>query len=283
MNDSSDALPDGVTVLGELLDRAVVDHEHRQADRVAERLEAHAAGGRLLGAAEQAVVRLLERSARRGRRRCRAAAAAWSARPPRGSRRARPDPGSARRRPARRAQPGSRPPPAASCSGCRSRRARRRRGERQQERHRLRLEVDAGADRQPAERLRPLELARRSPRAAGSCSITHSIRRSSARLKTKGPRGALRSQYQLGLRRGASGRLRRRVNASPPRWLGGSRQVTGTRLYELVPPLPVLEVSNAGPPPFRGYPQSSGWVRTDATPFALPRRRPAPSSPRGGR
>ena len=29
-------------------------------------------------------------------------------------------------------------------------------------------------------------------------------------------------------------------------------QVPGTRLYELVPPLPVLEVSNAGPPPFRG-------------------------------
>ena len=31
------------------------------------------------------------------------------------------------------------------------------------------------------------------------------------------------------------------------------RPVTTERgLYELVPPLPVLEVSNAGPPPFRG-------------------------------
>src|SRR6187399_2193879 len=98
----------------------------------------------------------------------------------------------------------------------------------------------------------------------------------------KGPLRGPSIQYQLGLRRGASGRLRRRVNASPPRWLGGSRQVTGTHPYELVPPLPVLEVSNAGPPPFRGYRQSSGWVRTDATPVAPPRRPPAPSSQRRG-
>src|SRR5215210_6869444 len=45
---------------------------------------------------------------------------------------------------------------------------------------------------------------------------------------------------------------RRRVARRPPRWLGGSRQVTGTRPYPLVPPLPVLEDFTTGPPPFRG-------------------------------
>src|SRR5215213_8487946 len=34
--------------------------------------------------------------------------------------------------------------------------------------------------------------------------------------------------------------VRRRVVASPPRWLGGSPWVPGTRPYPLVPPLPVL-------------------------------------------
>ena len=195
--------------------------------------------------------------------------------------------GRTRRRPARRGPPGSRRPPAASCSGCRSRRAPRRRGA-----------ASAGARpssapggcrcRSSARRTAASARARRrSPPAAGTArSPTRSARRTQttrcAIRRRRAPARGPSIQYQLGLRRGASGRLRRRV-ASPPRWLGGSRQVTGTRLYELVPPLPVLEVSNAGPPPFRGYPQSSGWVRTDATPFARPRRSPAPSSPRGGR
>ena len=34
-------------------------------------------------------------------------------------------------------------------------------------------------------------------------------------------------------------------------------QVLGARLYRLAPPLPVLEISTAGPPPFRGYPECS--------------------------
>ena len=34
-------------------------------------------------------------------------------------------------------------------------------------------------------------------------------------------------------------------------------QVQGTRPYRLAPPLPVLEISTAGPPPFRGYPECS--------------------------
>src|SRR5215204_2946619 len=43
-----------------------------------------------------------------------------------------------------------------------------------------------------------------------------------------------------------------RVARRPPRWLGGSLQVSGTRPYPLVPPLPVLEDFTTGPPPFRG-------------------------------
>ena len=34
-------------------------------------------------------------------------------------------------------------------------------------------------------------------------------------------------------------------------------QVLGARLYRLAPPLPVLEISTAGPPPFRGYRECS--------------------------
>src|SRR4029079_1503897 len=37
--------------------------------------------------------------------------------------------------------------------------------------------------------------------------------------------------------------------------------VLGARLYRLAPPLPVLEISTAGPPPFRGYRECSRWPR----------------------
>ena len=62
-------------------------------------------------------------------------------------------------------------------------------------------------------------------------------------------------------------------NASPLRWLGDSPSGPGTHLYELAPPLPVLEVSNAGPPPFREYsnlPDQSGRIRAvERTPYSL--------------
>jgi hypothetical protein len=50
------ALADGVLVLGELLDRAVVDHQDRPPQAVTQRFEAHPAGRRLLGSPAQAVV-----------------------------------------------------------------------------------------------------------------------------------------------------------------------------------------------------------------------------------
>src|SRR5439155_20450227 len=51
------------------------------------------------------------------------------------------------------------------------------------------------------------------------------------------------SGYQRWIGRGASssavtGRRPAALAANPPRWLGGSRQVPGTRPYPLVPPLP---------------------------------------------
>ena len=220
-----------------------------------------------------------------------------SARPPRDSRRARPHPGSGADDPhaagsqvvdrllLRRVQVPRRDELRAATE------------ERQQERHRLRLQVDAGADRQPAERPRLLELL--ADRRQQPALLDHPLDPLHSAIKDEGPASSALAALDPRRRRAPSGPfdlstsldfvealpagIRRRVDASPPRWLGGSRQVTGTRLYELVPPLPVLEVSNAGPPPFRGYPQSSGWVRTDATPFARPRRSPAPSSPRRGR
>ena len=47
------ALPDSVPILGELLDRAVVDHEHRLANRLSQRHEPRASRRRLLGASAQ--------------------------------------------------------------------------------------------------------------------------------------------------------------------------------------------------------------------------------------
>ena len=47
-------------------------------------------------------------------------------------------------------------------------------------------------------------------------------------------------------------------NASPLRWLGDSPEVPVTRLYPLVPPLPVLEDFTLGPPPFRGRRKVAG-------------------------
>src|SRR3954451_20172890 len=46
-----------------------------------------------------------------------------------------------------------------------------------------------------------------------------------------------------------------RASRRPPRWLGGFPVVPGTRLYPLVPPLPVLDEITNGPPPFRGNPR----------------------------
>src|SRR5262249_52820586 len=61
--------------------------------------------------------------------------------------------------------------------------------------------------------------------------------------KERAPCGALSSGYQRWINRGASrlgvAKKPAALAASPPRWLGGSLQVSGTRPYPLVPPLPV--------------------------------------------
>ena len=54
------ALPDGVVVLRELLDRAVVDDQDRPPELAAQRFQPHPARGRLLGPADQPVVGTLK-------------------------------------------------------------------------------------------------------------------------------------------------------------------------------------------------------------------------------
>ncbi len=54
------ALPHPVFVLGELLDRAVVDDQDRHVEFVAQRLKAHASRGRLFGATAQRWIRALQ-------------------------------------------------------------------------------------------------------------------------------------------------------------------------------------------------------------------------------
>ena len=255
-------------VLGELLDRAVVDHQHRQADRLASGSSRVAARRRLLRAAAQPFVGLLDEAGEQV-----AAVVEQELGPrahdlPRGSRRARPGPGSARRRRdagARRYSTASgwvvfRLPVETSS---------RPAAQSQEERDGLRLEVDAGADRQARNgRVR----SNSAPIAAQQTALLdHPLDPLTARLKTKGPlRGPSTStslDFVEALPADIGG-----AYASPPRWLGGSRQVTGTRLYELVPPLPVLEVSNAGPPPFRGYRQvADGSGRMPRRPGGLDR------------
>src|SRR4029453_11626092 len=90
-----------------------------------------------------------------------------------------------------------------------------------------------------------------------------------------------------------SARCRWRVARRPPRWLGGSLQVSGTRPYPLVPPLPVLEDFTTGPPPFRGK-RNVGATAGQRKAPTLDRGGPSPtrasgppggagSSPRAGR
>ena len=119
MYDSTVLWPDRVPVLGELLDRAVVDHEHRHADL--RRAAARAASARTSSPrCPRAAPRTAPRaSGRRGRRRCRAGVPAGPRAPRAGRRRARPGRTSAPRPAAPRGRPGSRAPPAGSCSGCR--------------------------------------------------------------------------------------------------------------------------------------------------------------------
>ena len=85
----------------------------------------------------------------------------------------------------------------------------------------------------------------------------HEEARTVAMKNEEAPSRGLFISDQLVFRRGVSGRFARRrfcgaLRESPTLARRFPVQVPGTHLYELVPPLPVLEVSNAGPPPFRG-------------------------------
>src|SRR5438132_7122634 len=123
--------------------------------------------------------------------------------------------------------------------------------------------LQPGRDRASLDRRRGQGLPRAEPlpelprralqhRAGAGCGdVVHRVRGEPARptladLTPETTRGRLRGPsiygYQPWISRGASSSALppAALAASPPRWLGDSRQVTGTRPYRLAPPLPVL-------------------------------------------
>ncbi len=89
--------------------------------------------------------------------------------------------------------------------------------------------VDPATNAVAQDRARPEPARSSSPRSparpgcrAGRATTSGASGRDRAEKEEGAPCGTPSSSNQLGLRRGASGRLRRRVNASPPRWLGDS-------------------------------------------------------------